>query len=98
MSETIEGAHGINEDADFMEINDPSFYEADGESEQLYLESVLPQAYDPTLEPFNTKGLRPKEYPEQNEFGFHPKLNNPYQYTFDNSNKYFNPQNLEQVL
>ena len=98
MSETIEGAYGMNEDADFMEINDPSFYEADGESEQLYLESVLPQAYDATLEPFNTKGLRPKEYPEQNEFGFHPKLNNPYQYTFDNSNKYFNPQNLEQVL
>jgi len=98
MSETIEGAYGHNKGADFMETNDPSFYEAEGESDQLYLDSVLPQAYDPALEPFNTKGLRPKEYPEQNEFGFHPKLNNPYQYTFDNSNKYFSPQNLEQVL
>jgi hypothetical protein len=97
MSETIEGAYGMNEDADFEDVSDPSFYEEEGESDQLYLESVLPQAYDATLEPFNTRALNPKKYDEQ-IFGFHPKLNNPYQYTFDNSNKYFNPQNLEQVL
>lgn len=98
MSETIEGSYDHNEDSEFMETSDPDFYEADGESDQVYLDSVLPHAYDPTLEAFNTTGLRPKEYPEQNEFGFHPKSNNPYQYTFDNSNKYFTPQNLEQVI
>jgi len=98
MSETIEGANGVNEDAEFTTTNDQSFYDEDGEGEQLYLDSVLPHAYDPTLEPFNTRAANPKAYDEQDEYGFHPKINNPYQYTFDNSNKYFNPQNLEQTF
>tara|TARA_R110002074_G_scaffold55798_1_gene138202 strand:- start:1874 stop:2170 length:297 start_codon:yes stop_codon:yes gene_type:complete len=98
MSETIEGANGVNVNADFMDTSDPSYYEADSEPDQLYLESVLPQAYDPTLEPFNTTGLRPKEYPEQNEYGFHPIQQSPYQNDFNNSDKYFTPENLGQGL
>ena len=98
MSNTVEGAHAYNENADFENVNDPSFYEEEGEPDQVYLDSVLPHAYSPELEPFNTQGANPKEYPEQNEYGFHPKINNPYQYTFDNGNKYFTPENKEQTI
>ena len=98
MSETIDGAYGYNEEADFETTNDDAFYEEEGNGAQLYLESVLPQAYDPALQPFNTQGANPKKYVEQNEFSFHPKIPNPYAYTFDNSNKYFVPENKEQVF
>ena len=47
MSNTLDGANAVNEDADFFETGDPSYYEESGEGEQLYLNSVLPQAYDP---------------------------------------------------
>jgi hypothetical protein len=93
MSETIDGQYANNEDADFFETSDPSYYEESGEGEQVYLDSVLPHAYDPTLEPFNTYGTRPKVYPEQTPEGFHPKINNEYQYTYNNTNVYFQPQN-----
>lgn len=93
MSETIDGQYANNEDADFFETTDPSYYEESGEGEQVYLDSVLPHAYDPTLEPFNTYGTRPKVYPEQTPEGFHPKINNEYQYTYNNTNVYFQPQN-----
>ena len=93
MSETFEGASGVNDSADFEDISDPSYYEESGEGQQVYLDSVLPHAYDPTLEPFNTYGTRPKVYPEQTPEGFHPVINNPYQYTYDNTNVYFQPQN-----
>jgi hypothetical protein len=93
MSETIDGQYANNEDADFFETSDPSYYEESGEGEQVYLDSVLPHAYDPTLEPFNTFGTRPKVYPEQTPEGFHPKINNEYQYTYNNTNVYFQPQN-----
>ncbi len=93
MSETIDGQYSNNEDADFFETSDPSFYEESGEGEQVYLDSVLPHAYDPTLEPFNTFGTRPKVYPEQTPEGFHPQINNEYQYTYNNTNVYFQPQN-----
>jgi len=93
MSETIDGQYANNEDADFFETSDPSFYQESGEGEQVYLDSVLPHAYDPTLEPFNTYGTRPKVYPEQTPEGFHPKINNEYQYTYNNTNVYFQPQN-----
>ena len=93
MSETIDGQYANNEDADFFETSDPSFYEESGEGEQVYLDSVLPHAYDPTLEPFNTFGTRPKVYPEQTPEGFHPQINNPFQYTYNNTNVYFQPQN-----
>lgn len=93
MSETIDGQYSNNEDADFFETSDPSFYEESGEGEQVYLDSVLPHAYDPTLEPFNTYGTRPKVYPEQTPEGFHPQINNAYQYTYNNTDVYFQPQN-----
>ena len=95
---SIQGAHAFNDEADFEEVSDPSYYEADGEGDQLYLESVLPQQYNPELEPFNSYGLRPKFYPQQNEYGFHPVAPNPYEFTFDNGNKFFTPENLEQVI
>ena len=98
MSNTLDGANAVNEDADFFETSDPSYYQESGEGEQLYLDSVLPQAYDPNLEPFNTNALNPKSYPEQNQYGFHMKINNPYEHTYDNSNKYFVPENKEQVM
>ena len=93
MSETLNGANGVNENAGFEDISDPSYYEESGEGEQIYLDSVLPHAYDPTLEPFNTQSLNAKVYPEQDQYGFHPKINNVYQYTYDNTNVYFQPQN-----
>tara|TARA_R100001463_G_scaffold82723_1_gene137393 strand:- start:275 stop:556 length:282 start_codon:yes stop_codon:yes gene_type:complete len=91
MSKT--GANEDTEDFDFEESSDPFYYEADGEGDQIYLDSVLPQAYDPTLEPFDTKSLRPREYPEQNEYGFHDKLKSPYHNIYNNTDFYFNPQN-----
>tara|TARA_R110000737_G_scaffold35226_4_gene54148 strand:+ start:689 stop:985 length:297 start_codon:yes stop_codon:yes gene_type:complete len=93
MSETFEGANGTNDNADFEEISDPSFYQESGEGQQVYLDSVLPHAYDASLEPFNTFGTRPKVYPEQTPEGFHPQINNPFQYTYNNTNVYFQPQN-----
>ena len=93
MSETFEGANGTNDNADFEEISDPSFYQESGEGQQVYLDSVLPHAFDPTLEPFNTQALNPKRYKEQTAEGFHPKINNAYQYTYNNTNVYFQPQN-----
>ena len=93
MSETIDGANAVNENADFLDINDPSYYEESGEGQQLYLDSVLPHAYDPTLEPFNTQSLNPKKYPEQTKEGFHLKINNAYQYTYNNADIYFQPEN-----
>ena len=93
MSETLDGANGVNENAGFEDISDPSYYEESGEGQQVYLDSVLPHAYDPTLEPFNTFGTRPKVYPEQTPEGFHSQINNPYQYTYNNTNVYFQPQN-----
>ena len=67
-------------------------------SVELYLESVLPHAYDPTLEPFNTRAQNPKSYPEQNKYGFHTLAPNPYHHTYDNGDKYFTPENKEQVI
>ena len=93
MSETLDGQPANNINAGFEAISDPSYYEESGEGEQLYLDSVLPHAYDPTLEPFNTQSLNPKVYAEQDKYGFHPKINNPYQYTYDNANIYFQPEN-----
>ena len=93
MSETIDGQYANNEDADFEEISDPSYYQESGEGEQVYLDSVLPHSYDATLEPFNTQSLNPKKYAEQTPEGFHMKENNPYQYTYNNSNVFFQPQN-----
>jgi len=93
MSETLNGANGVNENAGFEDISDPSYYEESGEGEQIYLDSVLPHAYDPTLEPFNTQALNPKRYQEQTPEGFHIKINNAYQYTYDNTNAYFQPEN-----
>ena len=97
MSETIEGHPANNINADFFDINDPSYYQESGEGQQVYLDSVLPHAYDPTLEPFNTQALNPKRYQEQTPEGFHPKYNNPYQYTYDNTDAYFNPQNADLI-
>jgi hypothetical protein len=93
MSETIIGANSINRNAAFNVSSDPSYYEADGEGQQIYLDSVLPHEYDPTLEPFDTTGIRPKKYPEQTKEGFHPKEPNRLQYTYDNTDVYFQPQN-----
>lgn len=93
MSETFEGANATNADADFFETSDPAFYGEDGEGDQIYLDSVLPHAYDPTLEPFNTQAANPKRYQEQNSEGFHPVIPNPLQYTYDNTDPYFQPQN-----
>tara|TARA_R110000851_G_scaffold148451_1_gene288775 strand:- start:1128 stop:1424 length:297 start_codon:yes stop_codon:yes gene_type:complete len=93
MSETIDGQYANQENAGFEDISDPSYYEESGEGQQVYLDSVLPHAYDPTLEPFNTFGTRPKVYPEQTPEGFHPQINNPYQYNYNNTNVYFQPQN-----
>ncbi len=89
---SIQGAHAFNDEAFFNTTSDPAYYEADGEGEQLYLESVLPHQYNPELEPFNTYGLRPKFYPEQNQYGFHPVLNNPYQHLQNNTDFYFRPE------
>lgn len=97
MSETIDGQYATNEDADFFETSDPSYYQESGEGDQLYLESVLPHAFDPTLEPFNTNGPKPKKYPEQTPEGFHLKIPNPLQYTYDNTDAYFQPENRDLI-
>ena len=98
MSDTIEGANAVNSTATFEAVSDPSYYEESGEGEQLYLESVLPHAYDPTLEPFNTRAQNPKSYSEQNKYGFHTLAPHPYHHTYDNGDKYFTPENKEQVI
>lgn len=87
------GATNNNADADFQDVGDDSYFETDNEPLQFYLDSVLPQAYDPTLEPFNTTAVNPKKYPEQNQFGFHPKPVGEYAYTVNNDDSYFTPEN-----
>jgi len=93
MSDTIQGTVAPKQDMQFESVGDPSFYEENGESQQLYLDSVLPQSYDPTLEPYNTRSLNPKKYMQQTVEGFHPIPKNPYEYSFSNANPYFDPQN-----
>ena len=44
-------------------------------------------------EPFNTTAVNPKKYPEQNQFGFHPKPVGEYAYTVNNDDSYFTPEN-----
>ena len=90
---TFEGASANNTEAEFAEIN----YDYDGmneanEGDQLYLESVLPTAYDPTLQAFDTRGNRPKEYIGQDEYGFHPKPISPYENLVNNTDPYFTPE------
>jgi len=97
MSETLDGANASNKSADFYDVSDPAYYTQSGEGHQLYLDSVLPHAYDPTLEPWNTQALNPKRYQEQTPEGFHPVMKNPYQYTYDNTNVYFQPQNADLI-
>ena len=99
MSETISGAYAYNDEAKFNETSDPNFYEADGESQQLYLNSVLPTNYDPTLEPYNTRSINPKKYIEQDEFGFHklPHSTEQFQYIFNNTDSYFQPENKDLI-
>lgn len=95
MAEQIYG----NEKREFSGVSPDMFYhEEDQEGEQLYLDSVLPQAYDPNLEPFDTRGIRPREHLEMDVDGFYGKHANPLQYTYDNSDRYFFPEHLEQVL
>jgi hypothetical protein len=89
---TFQGAYATQDQQGHVLTSDENYYEQDTEPDQIYLESVLPQAYDPTLEPFNTTGLRPKEYPEQNEFGFHPVPAGAYTYTVNNSDPFFTPE------
>ena len=100
MSKEIVGHGATQSRGKFHEVSDPHFFDAEAEDDgtQIYLDSVLPQSYDPTLEPWNSFSLRPKEYPQQTEDGFHPSFGNPYEYNFNNSNKYFFPQNRGQVI
>ena len=97
MTNIIDGSPATNINAKFQDTTDPSFYEADNEGQQLYLESVVPHAFDPTLEAFNTRALNPKKYIEQNKYGFHDLTNNKFQYTYDNTDPYFNPQFAELI-
>ena len=93
MSNTLDGANAVNKNTGFEEVSDPSYYQESGEGQQIYLDSVLPHEYDATLEPFNTRSLNPKKYPEQTPEGFHLKINNAYQYTYNNADIYFQPEN-----
>lgn len=96
MAETITGNDNI---AEFMNVSQDEFYDQPNDGgQQLYLDSVLPQAYDPSLEPFDTRGIAPRTgYMEVDGYYLNP-LQGGNQYTFDNSDKYFFPQHLEQVL
>ena len=93
MSNTIEGANAVNDDANFETTSEPFFYSEDEQPAQVYLEAVLPQVRDPTLIPFNTRALNPVKYDEQVD-GFHPVTKNPNAYVYDNTDKYFQPQNF----
>jgi hypothetical protein len=93
------GSHPTNSNANFLQTSDNSFYtDEDSAPPQIYLESVLPQQYNKDLQPFDTRGNRPKEYIAQNEYGFHPVLKNPYCFVYNNSDKFFVPENLEQQI
>ena len=93
MAETIEGSTAANTNAEFESVSDPFFYDEDEQPDQIYLEAVLPRVRDPTLTPFNTRALNPVKYDEQVD-GFHPVTKNPNAYVYDNTNKYFQPQNF----
>jgi len=94
MSNTIEGANAVNDDANFETVSEPFFYSEEEQPAQVYLEAVLPRVRDPTLIPFNTLALNPVNYDEQTENGFHPVRKNPNAYVYDNSDKYFQPENF----
>jgi len=94
MSNTIEGPTAANTNAEFESVSEPFFYSEDQQPDQIYLEAVLPRVRDPTLIPFNTRVLNPVKYAEQTENGFHPVTKNPNAYVYDNTNKYFQPQNF----
>ena len=89
---TFTGPSETQEEQDFVMTGDENYYEEDSEPDQIYLESVLPQAYDPTLEAFNTTGLNPKAYFEQNEYGFHPVPAGLYTYNVNNTDPFFTPE------
>ena len=93
MSNTIEGANATNTNIGFESVSQPLFYSEDEQPDQIYLEAVLPQVRDPTLIPLNTRALNPVKYDEQVD-GFHPIMKNSNAYVYDNSNKYFQPQNF----
>tara|TARA_R110000751_G_scaffold9974_2_gene36526 strand:- start:467 stop:751 length:285 start_codon:yes stop_codon:yes gene_type:complete len=94
MSDTIEGANAVNQNVEFQGVSDPFFYEETGGGEQVYLAAVLPQVRDPTLIPFNSRALNPVKYPEQTKNGFHPILKNPNAYNYNNTDLYFQPENV----
>ena len=94
MSNTIEGANAVNDNANFESVSQPFFYSEDEQPAQVYLEAVLPRVRDPTLIPFNTRALNPVKYEEQIENGFHPVTKNPNAYVYDNTDRYFQPQNF----
>tara|TARA_R100001163_G_C5037264_1_gene176190 strand:+ start:626 stop:916 length:291 start_codon:yes stop_codon:yes gene_type:complete len=96
MAETITGNDNI---AEFMNVSQDETYEtANDGGQQLYLDSVLPQAYDPNLQPFDTRGIAPRTgYMAVDGYYLNP-LQGGNQYTYDNSDKYFFPEHLEQVL
>lgn len=83
----------------FLNTSQENFYDQPNDGgQQLYLDSVLPQAYDPNLEPFDTRGIAPRHgYLELDGYYINP-LQGGNQYTYDNGDKYFTPQNLGQVL
>ena len=93
MSNTIEGANAVNDNANFESVSQPFFYSEDEQPAQVYLEAVLPRVRDPTLIPFNTRALNPVKYEEQTD-GFHPVTKNPNAYVYDNTDRYFQPQNF----
>lgn len=93
MSNTIEGANAVNDNANFESVSQPFFYSEDEQPAQVYLEAVLPRVRDPTLIPFNTRALNPVKYEEQID-GFHPVRKNPNAYVYDNTDRYFQPQNF----
>lgn len=94
MSNTIEGANAVNDNANFESVSQPFFYSEDEQPAQVYLEAVLPRVRDPTLIPFNTRALNPVKYDEQTENGFHPVTKNPNAYVYDNTDRYFQPENF----
>ena len=102
MSNTIEGANAVNDNANFESVSQPFFYSEDEQPAQVYLEAVLPRVRDPTLIPFNTRALNPVKYdPEQTLMstiiptGFHPVTKNPNAYVYDNTDfRYFQPENF----
>lgn len=90
---------GNDKISDFANVSEDTFYDQPNDGgEQIYLDSVLPQAYDPNLEPFDTRGIAPRTgYNELDGYYLNP-LQGGDQYVFNNSDKYFFPQNPTQVL